>query len=264
MLAGVVSDMSDELQPGRIPLERPFGRQVQSQDPFRGTVLSAVLHVAVIALLLWAGRRHFLDSPTPGDEGRGGGGGGGGIRGLAVFTATGMGRPPAPLPPAHQQALTVPQQVVPLPESPPHDSLPVAPAPTPPTGAGEGPGQGAGVGPGGGTGTGGGSGGGTGTGTGSDSGSGGGAGGTIFLATMVGMPIPPQHPPGELRGKEIAIVFQIDEHGRVLDVRFDPPIRDRGYRNDWSGVLKAFHFLPAHTRDGRPVASEYTARVRIY
>jgi hypothetical protein len=263
MLAGVVSDMSDELLPGRVPLGRPFERQIRSQGPVRGTVLSAALHVLVIALLVWAGRRHYLDSPAPGDPGRGGGGGGGGIRGIAVFTARAMGRPPTPQPPPVQQALTVPQQVVPLPET--HvDSLPAAPAPQPPTGAGDGPGQGAGVGPGGGTGTGGGTGGGVGTGTGNDSGPGGGAGGTIIPAVMDGMPVPPQHPPRELRGTEIAIVFRLDEHGRVLEIRFEPPIRDGGYRNDWSGILKAFHFQPAHTRDGRTVATEYRVRVRIY
>jgi hypothetical protein len=228
-------------------------------------VLSAALHLAVIALLVWMGRRHFFDSPTPGEEGRGGGGGGGGIRGIAVFTARAMGRPLVQQqPPPAQQALTVPQHVVPLPESPPKDSLPVTPTPTAPTAAGEGPGQGAGVGPGGGTGTGGGTGGGTGTGTGSDSGAGGGAGGSILLPVMIGMPVPPQHPPRELRGTELTILFSLDEYGHVVDVRFDPPIRDRGYRNDWSEILKAFHFSPAHTREGRAVAFVYPVRVQIH
>lgn len=257
MLAGVVTDMSDELLPGRVPLGRPFGRQLQGQGSFRGTVLSAALHLAVIALLAWAGRRQFLDSRTPGDEGRGGGGGGGGIRGLAVFTATGMGRPPAPQPPAHQQALTVPQQVVPLPESPPHDSLPAAPAPTPPTGAGEGPGQGAGIGPGGGTGTGGGTGGGTGTGTGNDSGPGGGAGGRVFPPFPYGMIMAPTGAPRELHGVRIAVTFQVSERGEVLGVRTDPEIRDRGYRNDFLDRMRHFTFRPAYTADGRHVAAEY-------
>lgn len=262
MLAGVVSDMSDELLPGRVPLERPFGRQIRSQAPLRGTVLSAVLHVGVIALLLWAGRRHFFDSPAPGDEGRGGGGGGGGIRGIAVFTARAMGRPPVPQSPPAQQALTVPQQVVPLPET--HsDSLPAAPAPQPPTGAGEGPGQGAGVGPGGGTGTGGGTGGGVGTGTGNDSGPGGGAGGTVYPPYPNGTIMPPTGAPRELRGVPIKVTFDVSEHGAVLSVRTDPEIRDRGFRADFLDRMRHYTFRPAYTVDGRHVPYVFVITVRI-
>jgi hypothetical protein len=257
MLAGVVTDMSDELLPGRVPLGRPFGRQIQSQGPIRGTVLSAVLHLAVIALLVWMGRRHFFDSPTPGEEGRGGGGGGGGIRGIAVFTARAMGRPLVQQqPPPAQQALTVPQHVVPLPESPPKDSLPVTPTPTAPTAAGEGPGQGAGVGPGGGTGTGGGTGGGVGTGTGNDSGPGGGAGGRVFPPFPYGVIMAPTGAPRELHGVHIVVTFQVSERGEVVSVRTDPEIRDRGYRNDFLDRMRHYTFRPAYTADGRHVAAE--------
>lgn len=263
MLAGVVTDMSDELQPGRVPLGRPFGRQIRSQGPIRGTVLSAALHVAVIALLVWMGRRHFFDSAAPGDAGRGGGGGGGGIRGIAVFTARAMGRPPAPPVPPHQQALTVPQQVVPLPESPPRDSLPAAPTPTAPTATGEGPGQGAGVGPGGGTGTGGGTGGGVGTGTGNDSGPGGGGGGGACQPFPYGMIMAPPGAPRELKGIPIAVTFQVSERGEVLRVHTDPEIRDRGYRNDFLDRMRQFTFRFARIAGCRQVAAEYQITIRL-
>jgi hypothetical protein len=255
--------MSDERSLERVPFARPFGRQVRGTGAARGTLLSAVLHLALIALFVWAGRRQFLDaSRAPGpDLGLGGGGGGRGIRGLAVFTASAMGASPTPPPPPVQQPpLTVPQQVQPLPETPP--AAPAVPTPQPAAGPGEGAGQGAGAGPGSGTGTGGGVGGGVGTGVGNDSGPGGG-GGRIFPPQLQGLIIPPPGVPRELRGTRIVVTFRISERGEVVDVTTDPVIRDRGWRNEFLDRMRRYTFSPAYLPGGHPVAAEYPITITL-
>jgi hypothetical protein len=76
------------------------------------------------------------------------------------------------------------------------------------------------------------------------------------------MPIPPANPPREVRGILLAVTFRVSERGEVVDVTVDPPIRDRGYRNEFLDRMKSFRFRPAHTRDGRAVAAEIVIRIR--
>ena len=261
MLAGVVADMSDERSMGRVPLAQPFGRQVRSPGGTRGTVLSAVLHVAFLALILWISRRHYLEAEkSPGELGRrGGGGGGGGIRGLAVFTPA---RPAqAPAPPPVQPPLVVPQHIEPLPETPPAAVTPAVTAPPPQAGAGDGTGRGSGAGPGTGTGAGTGTGGGTGSGTGNDSGPGGG-GGRVYPPQPQGIILPPPGAPRDLRGTRLTVTFRISEKGEVMDVSTDPAIRDRGYRNEFLDRMRRYTFTPAYL-EGHAVPAQYPITITL-
>jgi len=257
-------------QSGRpVPQAVPFDRQVRSQVSGPGTALSVVVHLALIAALLWATSPHFLDASRGigAGAGRGGGGGGGGnaITALAVvFGAT----PPAPPPVVVEQTqvLAVPATVEPIPET--RDSTPKPPPADTATaqgaaeGPGVGPGQGPGVGPGSGGGSGGGAGGGIGPGVGPDSGAGGG-GGTIIPPQPMGIILPPPGRPGALRGVRITVTFFISERGDVVRVEVDPPIRDRGYRNEFLARMRRYTFTPAYTRDGRPVASAFPFQITL-
>lgn len=243
------------------PFAVPFGRQLRSTGSIRGTMLSAVLHLSLLAVIIWAGRTTFENADNaPGEgRGRGGGGGGGGNRTFAVWTVPAAAQtPPAPVPPPVVAPAVTPTAI---PEPQP-ETQPTTPAPAAPTqGQGEGPGAGPGTGPGAGTGTGGGTGSGTGPGTGPDSGEGG--GGRIFPPSLQGMIIPPPGAPRNVRGTEVTVTFRISERGEVLDVEVDPPIRDRGYRNEFLDRMRRYTFTPAYTRDGRPIASEYQVKFTI-
>jgi len=257
VVAGVGMEMST-------PLATPFGRQVRGGGSVRDTILSAVVHLGVIALLAWGGKKTFIDANRgPGfDLGRGGGGGGGGIRAYAMFTERGSA-PPAPPAPTPKPIVTPPVTPTTIPEpTPAPEPAPSAPASVPMAGQGAGQGSGTGAGPGVGSGTGGGVGSGTGTGTGNDSGPGGG-GGTVFPPYPQSVLLAPEHIPRELKGEELTITFQINEHGEVVGVDVAPPIRDRSFRNDFYERLRRYAFTPAHTRDGRPVAVSYQMKYTL-
>lgn len=247
-------DMSHEQTTGRVPLDTTFGRQVRRGGSVRDTALSAALHVLVIGLLAWGGRKTFIDATrAPGENtGRGGGGGGGGLRAFAIYAQTGSTvAPPVVTPPP--PPITTPTEVpTAIPETPPQAE--VAPATAPVEGTGSGSGTGAG--PGAGTGTGGGTGAGTGTGVGNDSGPGGG-GGTLIPPSPQGIILTPPGPPRELKGSVLTVTFRISERGEVSEVVVDPPIRDRRYRNEFLDRMRRYTFTPAYTRDGRAVAAEF-------
>jgi len=266
--------MSDE-QTRPAPFATTFDRQLRPGGTFRETALSVVLHVGIIALLVWKGSQTFVDANQGLGEGRGrgGGGGGGGVHAVAIFAAlSGAHEAPAPPvvpPPVETEQLVVPKIVTPLAEvpPPPRDTTPppavtqaaVQPA-VPAGGPGLGEGQGSGTGPGSGSGTGGGAGAGVGTGTGNDSGPGGG-GGTIFPPQPQGIILPPQGAPRELRGTRITVTFRISARGEVVDVSVDPPIRDRGYRNEFLDRMRRYTFTPGYTRDRHPVASQIDIQI---
>src|SRR5438105_3547287 len=119
-------DMTHEQADRRVPLAHPFGRQVRGGGRLRDTVLSAVVHVLVIGILVWGGRKAYIDAtrgPGP-DLGRGGGGGGGGIRTYAIFSSSGSSaQAPTPTP--------VPPPIAPAPVTPPTTIPPPALAPAP-------------------------------------------------------------------------------------------------------------------------------------
>lgn len=255
-----------------VPFATLFGRQESSRRLNRGWLLSAVLHAGLLALLVYQGQRLAAEAARmPGEgPGLGGGGGGGWGRAFAVFSAPASAAVEAPAPPAPEpepRALEVPQNVVPLPEPSP-DSLKAAAAaqhepaaaPVSGQGTGAGTGTGPGAGPGSGGGAGGGSGGGIGSGVGPDSG---GAGGRIFPPQPRGIILTPAGAPRELRGVQLTVTFTISERGEVLDVEVTPPIRDRGYRNEFLERMRRYTFSPARALDGRPLRATYEVLVTV-
>jgi hypothetical protein len=245
----------------RVPLATPFGRQVRERGLLRGLGLSAVVHLALLALVLWGQHRMMEAGLMPG-AGPGKGGGGGGGRVFAVFAI-----PPAPAAAPPAPALTVPSlQALHVPNVQPPEEVPVQLSPadlaallraaTP----GSGVGQGSGVGPGSGSGTGGGSGAGVGPGVGNDSG---GGGGDVFAPQPQGIILPPPDRPASLRGTTVRVHFEISARGEVLRVSLDPPIRDRKFRDDFLERLRRYTFTPAYTRDGRAVAGVFEIRITL-
>jgi len=233
----------------RVPLATPFGRLAHERGGIRGVLLSAAVHLGVVALLLWGGSRFVLADRAPGPGHGRGGGGGGGNRTLVLLVA-----PPPPVaqpaPPAPEPQVILPTQLAVVVPAPQPDTVPHPPAGgQPAAGPGAGSGLGPGTGPGSGTGSGGGSGSGVGPGTGPDSG----GGGTIFQAQPQGIIMPPVHPPSSLRGTAITAVFEISESGEVVHVALDPMPRDHKFASDFLDRLRRYTFSPAHTVDGRPV-----------
>jgi len=245
----------------QVPLATPFGRLAHERGGIRGVLLSAAVHVGVVALLLWGGSRFVLADRAPGPgHGRGGGGGGGGNRTLVLLVP-----PPPPVaqpaPPPQEPQVVLPKQLAVVVPAPQPDTVPHAPAPaaSPALGPGAGAGQGAGAGPGAGTGSGGGSGSGVGPGTGPDSG---GGGGRIYPPFLQGLSFP-FNAPRSLKGQTITAVFQISETGEVLHVALDPVPDDRGFAREMLDRLRQYKFIPAHTVDGQPVAALYRIKITL-
>jgi len=168
---------------------------------------------------------------------------------------------PIPAPPAVTLAdLPPPGVVVPL-ELPPLES-PRAPLPRAlllaagrPTSASGAPAGGGG--PGSGLGLRGGAGVDTGPGT-------GGEGGYIFGAAPRTLILPPlARVPGSVAGRTYRVRFWVAPDGRVTRVTVEPPITDAGYSREFQQRMMAYQFYPAHTRDGRKVASVITVPLRI-
>ena len=230
----------------QVPLANSFGRQTLERGKLRRLGLSAVVHLGLLALVLW-GQHRMIEAglmPGLGPNRDPGGGGGGGV--VVLFV-----RPPAAAAPPAAESPQL--QVVTAPAVQPPEEVPaqmsaeeirsLLQAAT--------PGNGTGAGPGAGTGTGGGSGSGTGPGTGADSG---GGGGDIFPPIPQGILLPPPDRPASVRGSTVRVRFEISARGEVLDVRIlEPPIRDRHFRDEFLDRLRRFTFTPAYTRDGRAV-----------
>lgn len=246
-----------------MPAERRRGRG--------WTLLSVLMHVAVLLLLLVPPALHTGDV-TEIEQGAGGagpaGGGGGGrtggeapsrerVRYVALAPAPQPARTQVPVPPV----VTQPKPVVPPPTPAPQ---PVQPQPTPtpaatvapPTaapvsgsagasgnagGAGAGPGSGGGVGSGVGPGRGSGVGPGTGGGSQAD-----------YPPSPVDVFIPPLPMPARVRGFHLIAQFDVDSTGRVLGFVFTPT-PDRGYNRKLDGVFKGFKFRPGTRPDGTPI-----------
>lgn len=244
---------NEQQAPRRIPLATPIIRQ--RVTPW-GHALSFVVHALVLAGAVWAAQKGAEALQSPG-EGEGSGGGGGGSRVFAVLLPQRAAATPPPQP--DPAALTVPVTVKPLDSIIPPAAADSAPSAAPPS-TGEGAGAGKGEGPGTGPGSGGGTGGGSGGGVGADSG---GGGGRVFPPQLQGMLIPPmENRPGNLRGVQLLVQFEIDERGQVLDVTTDPEIRDRGYRNRFMDQMRRYTFTPARL-DGRAVRGRFEARIRL-
>jgi protein TonB len=249
-----------------------------SREDRRGWgVLSALLHVLVIALLITPMATHegFVQEIAQGAGGAGpAGGGGGGKRGTGgvqehvhyVQTA------PAPAPTPTQPAVVPPPVVQPpkpevIPPPPPVAKVAEptpekieakvepakidATATTPGTGGGSGHDGSAGSGPGSGGGVG------SGIGTGRGSGVGPGTGGGVqanYPPTAIEVFIPPLPVPDKVRGFHLVAEFDVDETGKVVDGGFKfTPTPDRGYNRRLDDVLKGTKFRPGTTPDGKPI-----------
>ena len=107
--------------------------------------------------------------------------------------------------------------------------------------------------------------GGAGGGTGADLGPGmGGEGGYIFVASPRTAILPPlAKVPGSVAGRTYRVRFWVAADGRVTRVEVDPPITDANYSREFQQRMMAYQFYPAHTRDGRNVASIVTVPLRI-
>jgi hypothetical protein len=241
----------------QVPLATPFGRQTRERGKLRGLGLSAVAHVALLALVLW-GQHRMIEAglmPGLGPNKPGGGGGGGAV--VVLFV-----QPPAA--PAAPAVETPQLQVVTTPAVQPPEEVPVQMSPDEIRSLLQAatPGNGLGAGPGSGTGSGGGSGAGTGPGTGADSGAGG-AGGNVFPPRLDGFIIPPVDRPASVRGATFRVRLEVSARGEVLDVTIDPPIRDRHYRDEFLDRLRHCTFTPAHTRDGHAVPGVLEIRITL-
>ncbi len=252
----------------QVPLATPFGRLAHERGESRGVLLSAAVHVAVIAALLWGGSLVMADrAPGPG-HGPGLGGGGGGGHAVVLYVAPPPPAAPAPPPPTpvkvQQLDVVVPIPHLSLPDTLPHPAPPVrlAAAATADAGAGAGAGagQGAGRGPGQGSGSGGGRGSGIGSGVGSDSG----GGGRFYPPMPQTVLVPPQHVPGSLRGDTITAVFEISATGEILRITLHPMPRDRRFAQEFIAKLRQYAWSPARTLDGRPIAAQVPVVFTLY
>jgi len=220
--------------------------------------LSFIVHVTIAILVLWRGAALFENGGGGGSGPRGGGGGGG--RPAVSYFA--LATPPAaqvqetrPAP-----AVTVPTVAPPVAEPVKLDVPPPTLALSPPavvgTGDGTTGGPGQGPGSGGGTGTG------TGTGTGVDAGPGsGGSASDIFAATPRWAIMAPPGAPREARGRH-EVRFWVTADGRVTRVEVTPPIKDSGYRREFTERMMGYLFNPATTRDGHRI--DYVASLVVY
>jgi TonB family protein len=252
----------------------------------RGTLpaaaAAAVVHVCLIALLIWGVRSRVLLAIEPAGTGpainfpEGGGGGGGGSDGEMVSYVE-VAPPPTPQPEpvvetVPEEDVLIPPDPTPVPEPPKQeaprtDAPPAPPVPTASgsqggTGGGQGPGTGPGEGPGTGPGSGGGSGGGEGGGIGSGQGPGTGGGGRIRPPTTDVLLIPPDRPNG-VASQEITIRVTVDVRGRVRDARLTGSTGNRGFDERVRRWALSLVFRPAvDTETNRPV--EATTEVKVF
>jgi len=221
--------------------------------------LSFLAHVTIAILVLWRGAA-LVAGGGGGGPGPRGGGGGGGRPAVSWFAlpapSVAQAREVQEVPPP---AVTVPTIAVPTPEPVKIEPLTALVLATP---AAVGTGAGTSGGPGEGPGAGGGKGTGTGTGVGSDSGAGsGGDASYIFPASPRWTIFPPPGAPREARGRRHEVRFWVTAEGKVTRVEVTPPIKDAGYRRDFTERMMGYLFNPATTRDGRHV--DYVASVTV-
>jgi hypothetical protein len=214
--------------------------------------LSFAAHVIIAILVLWRGAE--LVEAGGGGSGPRGGGGGGGRPAVSWFAL-----PPAESPVTHDVAAPAPTVTVPTVAPPVAEPVKllvsppaVALAPPVPVGTGNGTAGGPGEGPG----AGGGKGTGSGPGAGADSGSGsGGPASDIFGATPLWAIMAPPGAPRDAHGKAHEVRFWVAADGHVTRVDVTPPIKDAGYRREFTERMMGYVFKPATTRDGRHVES---------
>ena len=250
-----------ETSPPARPVFSAYALPLPRRREGPAAALSFLAHPVIAVLVLWRGAALFERGGGGGGAGPRGGGGGGGRPAVSWFALPAPSMPQAQDIPA-APAVAVPTFAVALPPTvkidvpPPLSAAPVTPPA--PVGTGDGTTGGPGQGPG----TGGGKGTGTGPGAGSDSGSGsGGDAGYIFPASPRWTIFPPPGAPREARGRRHEVRFWVTAEGRVTRVEVTPPIKDAGYRREFTERMMGYLFNPATTRDGRRV--DYVASVTV-
>jgi len=214
----------------------------------------------ISVLVLWRGAVLFENGGGGGGSGPLGGGGGGGRPAMSWVALPALASPQAEARATPPPAVTVPTVAEPLTE-PVKLDVPqptVAMTPPAPVGTGDGTAGGPGSGPGSGGGTGAGTGPGTGSGTGPGSG---GSPSDIFPPTSLWMIMAPPGAPREARGRH-EVRFWVTADGRVARVEVNPPIKDSGYRREFTKSMMDYRFNPATTRDGRHV--DYVMSLFVY
>jgi len=253
------------------------GMPVSRDDRRLWTVVSVLLHLALIVLLTTDFASHENANIKEIPQGAGGpgaaGGGGGGKRGTGGIkervTYVAMAPAPTPsvpreippitkplpavVPPVVPQTPQEPKPVEPIPQAKPEIKIETpkmeAVAPVPGTGGGSGRDGTSGNGPGSGGGVG------SGVGTGRGSGIGPGTGGGTqanYPPTPTEMFIPPLPMPDKVRGFHLVAEYDVDSTGKVLDFNFTPT-KDGGYNSRLKEVLRSFKFRPGTTPDGIPI-----------
>lgn len=271
-------DSPQPVKPARPAYRVPLGIPQGDENRRAGAIVSLLLHLLIILLIavpFVAGGPVLEILQGAGGSGPAGGGGGGN-------RGTGGGTPrynperihyiqvaPAPVPvPLPVPAPVVPQQVIPPPPTPPPQAAPQqAPTPQPPAPVkapevsvvpGSGGGSGADGTAGNGPGSGGGVGSGIGTGRGSGTGPGTGGGTQAnYPPTLTEMFIPPLPVPSSVKGFHLVAEFDVDETGRVRDMKFSET-RDGGYNRKLREVLRSYRFRPGTTPAGTPVRMKTT------
>lgn len=250
--------------------------------------IAALVHVLLIALLIWGVREKVLLAGAPAGGPalafpEGGGGGGGGSGGEEVVSYVDLAPPPTPEPtvvePVPDEDVLVPPEPTPVPEpprpeAPRVETPPERPTPAPPgpatrgdgagTGGGEGPGQGPGTGPGTGPGSGGGSGGGNGGGIGSGTGPGTGGGASRIRPPSTDLLLLPPDRPRGMAAQTLTITLRVDTRGRVRDVRLAASTGNRGYDERVRRWAMDLVFTPAVNLDtNRPEEVDFPIMVDI-
>jgi len=234
----------------------PLPRRREGAGP--AAALSLIAHLTIAVLVLWRGAALF-ESGGGGGTGPRGGGGGGGRPAVSWFTLPSVSTPQAhdiPQPPA----VSVPTVAVPVTEpvkiDVPLPNVVIAPPAAIGTGTGTTGGPGQGPGTGGGTGTG------AGTGAGADTGSGSGGGASDILpASPFWVSTPPDAPP-EARG-QYEVRFWVSAQGKVTRVEVTPVIKNSAYRRGFMQAMWGYRFIPAKTREGRPIDSVALVKIKL-
>lgn len=221
---------------------------------------SVVLHALILLSLVRFGV-DWIDGAGDAAGPRGGGGGGAGASTRYVEL------PALPAPPPAQVAASTPVVTAPPPEPIPVESetlvpdvpvvapasLPTPAAPVVPA-AGTGTTGGTGQGPG----TGGGAGAGSGGGVGTDSGPGRGGSGDYITPPYARTVLLP----ADCARGRFTVRFWVEADGSVSRVSVEPPPKGGGCRREMQDKMLGYQFLPARTRDGRPVAYVYQVQLQ--
>jgi protein TonB len=278
-----VNPTAESTRQNRTPYRPPLGIPKADEMPRMGAFVSVAIHVLVAVLVLVPFTTEVVQPILQGAGGAGPAGGGGGGRGGTGGTSEPMTKeglrfiqvaperpradqptvatPPEPIVPP--KPAEVPRPVPPPTETKADTSASATTRPSPDVAVA--PGSGGGSGTDGTNGSGPGSGGGVGTGVGTGRGSAvgpgtGGGTGANYPPQPIELYLQPMPIPERLRDFCIVAEFDVDENGRVLDLRFTDT-KDGGYNRKLREMLRSIRFRPGSRPDGAPV--RMTAQIQF-